>query len=156
MKKWKGLKWCVAFLALAFLVCFGLFAYGNSKVEPYGLKRVMFSFSVMMLSGFAPLIAAIVLVLPYSIVTKRWYAFAGASAGSLLFYPAVPALTIVGGILLSLPLWAWREGMYLHVFGITIAYFALAGIIVRKWIKKKRSQPPTEPYSEPASRAPQG
>lgn len=127
--KWKGVKWCLAFLVLALLEFFVLIAFPDSRII-FG-----FGIEVFMMPGFHVLVLAALLVLPYSLVTKRWHAVLGAGLGSLLFYPAVPVVGIALGILFGLPLLALEEGMFLRIAALSLAVFAFVVVRYRKGMK---------------------
>jgi hypothetical protein len=151
MKLRELLKWAL----LAYLVTLGM-GLCTSRMLPASPDNVLSNIAKCMITQFYPLLFIVPVLSVYSICVRRWQPILGGLIGNLAFFPLTIYGAIVFGFVIGLPIETWQRGNHVVVIALAIAYFALAFFLARKWIKRRRSQPATAPYSEPAARSPQG
>ena len=154
MKLREGIKWAAVSYLLTLATMITILEL--NKMAGVSRENVMAQIASFMITQLCPLTAIILVLLPYSIFTRRWQAILGACVGNIAFFPLTVALAMVFGVVVGFPVTAWQEGWHAAVIALIIAYCMVAFVLTRKWIKRRRSQPATAPYSEPASRSPQG
>jgi hypothetical protein len=154
MKTWGIAKWA----AIGYGVTLAMFVAMmiRKRIDGVSPDNVMANFAIFMITQVYPLVAILLVLVPYSLFTRRWRALLGGCIGNIAFFPLTMVLAIIFGFAVGLPMEAWRDGNHAIVVAVAIAYCTLAVVLTRTWIKRRRSQPATAPYSEPAARSPQG
>jgi len=151
MKYRELIKWAVVgyLVTLAMLIC-------TLRMLPASADNVLANFARGMITQFYPLFAILPVLSVYSICVRRWQPVLGGLLGNIVFFPVTPLLLIIFVLVVGLPIDAWQAGWHVAVIALAIVYCMLAFLLATKWLKRRKSQPATAPYSEPAARPPQG
>ena len=110
------------------------------RMDGVSSGNVLAHFAMFMITQFYPLFAIILVLLPYSIFTKRWHAILGACLGNFAFLPITLGLAGFWSLFVRSPISAWQEGRPTAGIVLILAYCTLAFILTRYWLRRKRSQ----------------